>query len=223
MPQAFTRFAGLGLAGLLTALAPLSVSLGPAGAEEAGAPEITFEVPEAGSVPAAEGTAAFERIYEVVSHPRCANCHVGEDNRPMWTGPSYGQPRPHGMNITAGESRIGAETLLCSTCHRTNGDHDTDPHAPPRAGLDWRLPPVAFQWFDRSPAQVCAQLSDPERTGGRDWVALAEHLVEDAGHRGFVLWGWNPGGTREPAPYSLQTHVEDILAWGAAGMPCPES
>ena len=25
----------------------------------------------------AEGLAAFQRIYEVASHPRCANCHDG--------------------------------------------------------------------------------------------------------------------------------------------------
>ena len=64
-----------------------------------------------------EGLAAFDRIYEVASHPRCSNCHVGADNLPMWSGPSYGKTRPHGMNVNAGASRIGAETLLCSTCH----------------------------------------------------------------------------------------------------------
>ena len=55
----------------------------------------------------AEGLEAFSRIYEVTSHPRCANCHVGDDNRPRWSGPSYapfpvGQDwRYHGMNINA--------------------------------------------------------------------------------------------------------------------------
>ena len=80
---------------------------------------------------------------------------------------------------------------------------------------------MAFEWFGKSPAEICAQLSDPDRNGGRDWRGLAEHLVEDAGHHGFVLWGWSPGDGRDPAPYSLQAHVDDVLAWGAAGMPCP--
>jgi len=44
--------------------------------------------PEGGSVSLEEGLLAFQRIYEVVSHPRCANCHVGADNIPMWSGPS---------------------------------------------------------------------------------------------------------------------------------------
>jgi hypothetical protein len=58
------------------------------------------------------GTATWTPIYEVFSHPRCANCHVGPDNVPMWSGSSYGaKPRPHGMNIDAGVNRIGAEYI----------------------------------------------------------------------------------------------------------------
>lgn len=177
--------------------------------------------PAEGSVSLDEGLAAFERIYEVASHPRCSNCHVGSDNIPMWSGPSYGEVQPHGMNIDAGESRIGAETLVCSTCHRTNRSFESAPHAPPHAGLDWRLAPVEFEWFGKTPSEICAQLGDPDRNGGRDWMGLAEHLVDDSSHRGFVLWGWQPGGGREPAPFSLQEHVDDILAWGVAGQPCP--
>lgn len=183
--------------------------------------EIT--VPEDGSISRSDGLEAFARIYEVASHPRCANCHVGEDGVPMWSGDYYGGTFPHGMNVNAGESRMGIETLPCGTCHRVSEDFAIDAHAPPRAGLDWRLPPPEFQWFGKSPAQICAQLSDPDRNGGRTFVELAEHLVDDAGHLGFVLWGWEPGGDRAPAPHSLQQHVNDVLAWGAAGMPCPES
>ena len=189
----------------------------PAAAEEA-----ALDLPEPGSVSAADGLAAFGRIHEVATHPRCANCHVGEDGVPMWHGASDGPARPHGMNVRAGESRMGVETLPCATCHRTSDDFESAPHAPPHAGLDWRLPPAEFAWFGLSAAELCAQLSDPERTGGRDWVGLAEHLVEDSSHRGFVLWGWEPGGGREPAPYSLRAHIDDVLAWGAAGQPCPE-
>ncbi len=181
----------------------------------------TISAPAAGSVTLAEGLAAFDRVYEVVSHPRCANCHTGPNNVPMWYGGSDGPARPHGMNINAGQSRIGVETLICSTCHRTSTDLRSAPHAPPRAGLDWQLAPVEFEWFGKTPAEICAQLSDPDRNGGRDWMGLAEHLVDDAGHYGFVLWGWNPGGGREPAPYSLQAHVDDVLIWGVAGQPCP--
>ena len=167
--------------------------------------------------------AAFSRIYEVVSHPRCANCHVGPDNLPIWFG-AEGEPpaQPHGMNIDGGDSRDGSGFLPCATCHRVSEDFESEPHAPPRAGVAWELAPVEMQWVDRTEAQVCAQLSDPERTGGRDVMGLVEHLVEDAAHHGLVLWGFAPSGGRVPAPYGLQAHVDDVLACGAAGQPCPE-
>ncbi|MCC0027680.1 MAG: hypothetical protein H6889_11980 [Brucellaceae bacterium] len=208
---------------MLAAASLLLGTLGLALAAEGGA---VIDPPARGSVSAEQGLAAFDRIFAVVSHPRCANCHVGPDNVPMWSGPSYGKAGPHGMNINAGASRIGAESLACATCHTTLSQDregaNATPHAAPRVALEWRLAPVEFQWFGKSKAEICAQLSDPERTGGRDAQGLADHLAEDAGHGGFVKWGWQPGGTREAAPYTLQDHVNDVLAWGAAGTPCPQ-
>jgi hypothetical protein len=165
-----------------------------------------------------EGLAAFDRIYEVTSHPRCSNCHVGADNLPMWSGPSYGRTRPHGMNINAGESRFGAETLQCSACHAYNDQANDMPHAAPQVAMNWMLPPVEAEWFGKSAAHICNQLRDPERNGGRDMLDIAAHLDHDL----ILHWAWTPGGGREPAPYSLQEHVNDILIWGVAGMPCPE-
>lgn len=196
-------------------LFPLFVSL-PFAAFAAGE-TVTIAPPDEGSVSREDGLAAFARVYEVASHPRCSNCHVGPENRPMWSGPSYGRTRPHGMNIDAGDSRIGAETLLCSTCHarRETGSNDT-PHAAPQVAADWQLAPVEAAWFGKTSLEVCAQLRDPERNGGRDAIELARHLDHDV----ILHWAWSPGGTREPAPYSLQEHVNDVLAWGAAGFPC---
>ena len=34
--------------------------------------------------------------------------------------------------------------------------------APLRAGIDWQLAPVAFIWFGKSGAEICAQLKDPK-------------------------------------------------------------
>ncbi|WP_163851387.1 hypothetical protein [Pseudooceanicola aestuarii] len=204
---------------LVLALAALTL---PAPLLAEGEAPATIAPPPEGSVTRAEGLAAMARIHEVTTHPRCANCHTGPENIPMWYGGAAGPARPHGMNITAGDSRMGVETLPCTTCHRTSDHLRSGLNAPPHAGLDWQLAPVEFEWFEKSAAEICAQLADPDRNGGRDWMGLAEHLVEDAGHRGFVLWGWNPGGGREPAPYDLQSHVDDVLIWGVAGQPCPE-
>lgn len=181
--------------------------------------EIVIELPPQGSVSSQEGLNAWARVYEVASHPRCANCHTGESDRPMWSGPSYGKARPHGMNIRAGASRIGAEAVLCMTCHSTSTHSQQLAHAAPRVGVAWRLAPVEAHWFGQSSETICQQLKNPETNGDRSFEQLAEHLDHDL----ILHWAWNPGPGREPAPYSLQEHINDILAWGVAGMPCPGS
>ncbi len=170
--------------------------------------------PAEGSVSAEQGLEAWNRIYEVTSHPRCANCHVGEEGRPMWSGPGYGETRPHGMNIKAGESRIGIETIPCSACHTASNTPVA--HGAPGNHV-WHLPPAEMEWFGKTSAEICAQLRDPARNGDRDFIKLAEHVAHDA----LVHWGWQPGIGREPAPYSVQQHLDDILIWGVAGQPCP--
>jgi hypothetical protein len=165
----------------------------------------------------AEGLEAWSRVYEVTSHSRCSNCHTGPSDRPMWSGPSYGaEPRQHGMNIRAGESRIGAETLPCSTCHGAqNGEV---PHSPPGNASGLMLAPVEAHWFGQSSRTICEQLRDPARNGGRTLNEVAQHL----GHDLILRWAWAPGPGREPAPNSLQEHVDDLLIWGVAGAPCPQ-
>jgi len=189
--------------------------------------EFIIKPPAEGSISKEDGLKAWQRVYEVASHPRCSNCHVGEDNIPMWSGPSYGETRPHGMNINADVSRIGAMSIMCSSCHFTSDNLDTfaetEPHIPPRYGIPWSLAPVEFQWFGKTSKEICEQFKDPERNGGREsYLQIAEHLQHDADLNGPVKWGWNPGGDREPAPYSIQEHINDVLTWGVAGSPCPE-
>jgi len=204
---------------MIRALAVAIIVASPAFAAE---DSVTIAPPVEGSVTREAGLDAWSRIYEVTSHPRCANCHTGASDRPMWSGPSYGATRVHGMNIRAGESRMGIEYLPCATCHTTK-DRDWQnanavPHAAPRVAMGWALAPPEAHWFGRSSDQICAQLRNPDENGDRDAVGLAQHL----GHDLILHWAWTPGGGRQPAPYSLQEHVDDILAWGSAGMPCPQ-
>ena len=127
-------------------LAALALALGLSTAVWADSEKIELEAPAEGSVSTEQGLKAWSRIYEVASHPRCANCHVGPSERPMWSGPSYGKARVHGMNIQAGSSRMGAEHILCQTCHTTKSedwaDANTTPHAAPRVAMPWALAPV---------------------------------------------------------------------------------
>ena len=169
-----------------------------------------------------EGLEIWGNIYEILSHPRCSNCHVGEDNRPRWSGPSYeaaygleaGGSTYHGMNINAGTDRIGVMTLPCGTCHQK--ENAELPHGPPGAHV-WALAPVEMEWFGKSSAEICAQIKDPARNGGRSIADVAAHIDHDE----LVHWGWDPGPGREPAPYSRKDAVGMFSAWADAGAPCP--
>ena len=164
------------------------------------------------------GLETWDKIYEVLSHPRCSNCHVGADNRPRWSGANYGlEPgewRYHGMNVNAGADRIGALTMPCATCHQQ--ENSDVPHGPPGAHV-WALAPVEMEWFGQASATVCERLKDPATNGGRSLAEVADHVNDDH----LVHWGWEPGPGRAPAPYSRKEMVAFIEAWAAAGAPCP--
>lgn len=162
------------------------------------------------------GAAAWARIYAVASHPRCTNCHVGASGRPAWDDLGYGVPRLHGMNIVAGESRIGAESIPCRACHIGAAGDNTVPHAAPQIDDAWRLPPVALAWRGKSSAEVCAQLRNPDTNDGFDMAELIEHVRTSA----FVTYGFSPGTGRTPAPGSVAELARDFEIWAAAGSPC---
>lgn len=174
--------------------------------------------------PSIDAKAALEhwaKVHEVFSHPRCANCHVPADNRPRWSGPNYGDKwRYHAMNIDAGPAdkpggiRDGAHTLPCTTCHTQK--NSPMPHGPPGAEI-WALAPLEMQWWDKSSAEICAQIQDPARNGQRSLEEIAHHVEHDH----LVAWAWHPGPGRQPAPYSAKEIAQSIRAWAAAGAPCP--
>jgi len=165
-----------------------------------------------------DGTKEWTQIYQVFSHPRCASCHVGADNRPRWAGAHYGvkegEWKFHGMNINGGESRIGMETQPCTTCHQEKNSNVM--HGPPGAHV-WALAPVEMEWLDKSSAYICNQIKDPARNGGRTLDEVTAHIDNDE----LVHWGWAPGPGREPAPFGRKETVAIMTAWQAAGAPCP--
>ncbi len=202
------------------ALALLLVAVVSARADSARNPSRVESMPAPGELEG--GFQAWSRIYAVLSHSRCANCHTNADNIPMWTDPAFGGTRVHGMNIHAGESRTGAESLRCTTCHVTSERPNTVPHAPPHTNVAWRLAPAEFAWFGKDSRSACGQLRDPQRNGGRDGAGLVDHIASALSDGGFIAWAFDPGAGREPAPGTLRSHLEDMEAWVGAGMPCPE-
>jgi hypothetical protein len=169
----------------------------------------------------AEGLPEWEKLYAVFSHPRCANCHV-EDDRPRWSGPEFPAARVHGFNVQRGVdgSGIGNPGLRCTTCHfKTNS---SVVHGPPgvvdkKGVLKWQLAPAEMAWFDKSSAEICAQVKDLKRNGNRSLARMATHVLDDE----LVGWGWDPGPGRQPAPGSARETYDTILNWASAGAQCP--
>lgn len=178
-------------------------------------PLLFAQEPTAEALDMTVGLNAWAKIYEVVSHPRCASCHV-EDGRPMWSGAHYGGTYKHPMYVGGDpEMLLGQPGLMCNTCHMA--ENSTKLHGPPGNEV-WHLPPKEMAWWGKSSAALCAQLKDPQRNGNRTLEDVEAHIAEDS----LVAWGWAPGAGREPAPYSVEQTAQFVAAWAAAGAPCPE-
>lgn len=163
----------------------------------------------------ADGLADWAAAYAVFSHPRCANCHVADDN-PRWSGAHYGATRAHAFNVRRGAdgSGLGNPGLRCITCHFESNSSTL--HGPPGAE-NWQLAPAEMVWWQQSSAEICAQIKDPARNGDRSLDEIAVHVRDDK----LVGWGWTPGSGREPAPGSAEETYAALKRWEAAGAPCP--
>jgi hypothetical protein len=162
----------------------------------------------AGAADQSGGEEAFGEVAKVLLSPRCRNCHPSGD------APLQGdRPVPHAMNVSRHSNDAG---LQCTGCHRETNHPLAG--APPGAH-DWRLPPATtpMVFEGRTPRELCVQLKDPAKTGGRDLGALRDHL----GHDALVLWGWKPGPGRSTPPLSHADMMKNLEVWIAAGAPCP--
>jgi hypothetical protein len=153
--------------------------------------------------------ALFEEAGKVIQSARCMNCHPATE-RPTQTD----RMRPHVPLVVRGEGGVGAAGgLVCSTCHHeTNFDAAGVPGNP-----KWALAPAEQAWQGKTLGQICVQIKDKDRNGGKDMAALIHHMAEDE----LVGWGWNPGAGRTPAPGTQKQFGELIKAWAEAGATCP--
>ena len=158
--------------------------------------------------------ALFNEIAKVVTHPRCMNCH------PAGNHPLQGDDRhEHLPPVPRGDAGLGVAGLNCATCHTEKNftlvgaaTYKSIPGHP-----RWQLAPIEMAWEGKSVNQICQQLKDPARNGGRTLALLHEHFAKDD----LVAWGWAPGEGREPAPGSQQQLGELAQAWIDSGAQCP--
>ena len=72
-------------------------------------------------------------------------------------------------------------------------------------------------WEGKTLGEICAQLKDKDRNGGRDLAMLHEHISKDD----LVAWGWHPGEGRAPAPGSQELACRLVQVWIDTGAQCP--
>ena len=72
-------------------------------------------------------------------------------------------------------------------------------------------------WEGRTVSQICAQIKDPARNGGRSVHDLIAHIGDDT----LVGWAWAPGKGRTPAPGTQKQAKALVQAWVDSGAACP--
>jgi hypothetical protein len=152
--------------------------------------------------------AIFTELGKVLTDPRCMNCHPAGDR------PRQGDERRlHQPPVARGIDGHGEETMRCSTCHQgANFDPGRVPGHP-----QWHLAPREMAWEGKTLGEICAQIKDPARNGGRKLEDLIDHIGKDT----LVGWAWEPGFGRVPAPGTQKQAGALVEAWVQSGAACP--
>jgi hypothetical protein len=150
--------------------------------------------------------ALFAEIGKVIQHPRCVNCH------PRTERPLQGEDGAlHQPLVVRGAGGMGAAGMVCITCHNAENFRNVPGH--PR----WHLAPAEMAWEGKSLTEICDQIKDRERNGGKTLAELGAHMANDA----LVAYGWRPPAHLEPAPGDQQRFGQLFHAWLEAGAHCP--
>jgi hypothetical protein len=164
----------------------------------------------------ARSRALFTEAAKVITNPRCMNCHPATDHPLQGNDQHIHQPP-----VLRGEAGGGIPGLPCSACHM---DRNVDLVVGPNASYQsipghprWGLAPIEMAWEGKSVGQICEQLKDRKRNGGRDLALLHEHMAKDD----LLAYGWHPGKGRDPVPGTQQSFGELIKAWIDSGAACP--
>jgi hypothetical protein len=152
--------------------------------------------------------ALFAEAGKVLQHPRCQNCHPGDDR------PRQGDDgRPHQPPVRPGADGLGAAGLRCPACH---GEANYDAVGMPGVA-GWHLAPPSMGLRGRPLAAICAQVKDLDKNGSRELADIVSHVDQDR----LIAWAWAPGPGRQAAPGTHATFVALIRGWVETGAECP--
>ena len=156
----------------------------------------------------ARSAALFTEAGKVLTHARCVNCHPAGDR------PRQGDVRRlHQPPVARGNDGFGLPAMRCPICHQAA---NFEPGCVPGNQV-WHLAPIEMAWEGKTVGQICAQIKDPARNGGRSLDEIVHHIGTDH----LVGWAWAPGAGRQPAP-GTQSEAGALLdAWVNTGAVCP--
>jgi hypothetical protein len=157
---------------------------------------------------ATRSAALFVELGKVLTHPRCVNCHPAGDR------PHQGElARLHQPPVERGADGFGLTSMRCPICHQ---QANFEPGRVPGNPI-WHLAPREMAWEGKTLGEICAQIKDRERNGGRSPEELVHHIGTDT----LVGWAWAPGTGRRPAPGTQQQAGALVEAWVKTGSVCP--
>ena len=156
----------------------------------------------------ARSAAMFTELGKVLTDPRCVNCHPAGDR------PRQGEHgRPHQPPVQRGADGHGLPAMRCSICHQQANFNPAGMPGHP----EWHLAPREMAWEGKTLSEICAQIKDPARNGGRSLEELVHHIGTDT----LVGWAWAPGFGRKPAPGTQKQAGALVEAWVKTGAVCP--
>src|SRR5215510_10485559 len=141
----------------------------------------------------AQGLAAWEQVYSVLTSPRCINCHTATNY------PQQGDDRHrHVANIVRGPEGKGVPGLSCAGCHQETNDQIL------------------------ASAAVCRAVTDRSKNNNLDGPGLLKHHEEEPLVKWAWNPGRRPDGTaRTLPPLTHDEFIAATRRWVEAGTPCP--
>lgn len=154
---------------------------------------------------------AFKKVYGVLMHPRCVNCHPAGDI-PLQGDDSH----LHTMLPRRGKDGRGMYAMKCANCHQSTNTKGK--HTPPGNPV-WHLPPADMKMVfqGKSANELAKQLVDRTKNGDKDLEALLEH-AEDT----LVKSGFNPAEGLELPPLSHEEFKKAWTTWITNGAYAPD-
>ncbi|MAZ27720.1 MAG: hypothetical protein CL868_11680 [Cytophagaceae bacterium] len=154
---------------------------------------------------------AFKKVYTVLMHPRCLNCHPSGDV-PLQGDDSH----LHGMSPHRGKDGKGMYAMRCTNCHQNINSPGL--HAPP-GNPEWHLPPADMKMVfqGRSVSELARQLVDKSKNGNKTIEDLIEHADDT-----LVKAGWKPAEGLALPPLSHKEFKDAWITWLENGAYAPD-